>query len=244
MTPARSESNIKKITELFSSHQVIDNFLTEKEIEFFLTFRKTLPKQSFLDHNRKTFDLSLTNHNQIPDFFHLRLGQFIKNYKMRLAYFMDRESPFQLHCDSGNNPEEIPYKNLILSLDCDGNQGKLVLFKQYGLRSLFFVDKDNPNIYFQDIKKAEHGPVFDRTCENYQFIRNLNFSSKSVSGDNIFHHIKPAHLDGFEIDAIIEHKFNRLIIFDACQFHCSADSYPENYGVSRRFTTFTSYEGA
>ncbi len=42
-------------------------------------------------------------------------------------------------CESGNNLNDVPYKNIILSLDCDGNQGELVLFKQYGLKSRFFV---------------------------------------------------------------------------------------------------------
>lgn len=241
MTQVRTASNVKKITELFSPYRIIDDFLSENEIESFLAFRKGLEKKTFLDHNKKSFDLAIATHQQVPDFFHSRLSPHLKGYQMRLAYFMDRESPFQLHCDSGKNPLDVPYKNIILSLDCDGAQGGLVLFKQYGLKSLFFVDKDNPNLYFQDIKKAEHGPVFGKTCENYQFIKNLNYNSKKISGESIFHHIKPEHLDGFEVETILEHKFNRLIIFDACQFHCSADSYPENYGISRRFTTFTTY---
>ena len=141
MIQFRSDENIKKITDLFSSHQVIDDFLSENELEQLFSFRESLEKKTYLDHNKKFFDLAVTSHQQMPDFFHLRLGQYLKKYFMRLAYFMDRESPFQLHCDSGNNPNEIPYKNIILSLDCQGNQGELVLFKQYGLNSLFLLIK-------------------------------------------------------------------------------------------------------
>ena len=74
-----------------------------------------------------------------------------------------------------------------------------------------------------------------------QLIKNLNFNSPKISGEKIFHHLKPYHLDRFEIEAVIKHKFKRLIIFDACQFDFSADSYLENYGTIRRFTRFTKF---
>ncbi len=242
MESVRSDENLLKIQSLISPHIVIDNFLSETELKSFFEFRDSLEKKTYSDHNKKRFDLSLANHEAVPQFFHKRLSVFVKNYYMRLSYFMDRESPFQLHCDSGNNPLEIPYKNIILSLDCEGPQGKLALFKQRGLKSLFFVDGENPSINYEDIKKAEHRPVFGKTSENFQYIKGLNFESKEQFDRNHFHHIKPEHLEGFEIESVVEHKFNRLLIFDACQFHCSIDSYPQSYGRSRRFTIFSNYK--
>ena len=51
MTQFRSDENTKRITDLFSSLQVIGDFFNENKLEQLFSFRENFEKKSYVDHN-------------------------------------------------------------------------------------------------------------------------------------------------------------------------------------------------
>ncbi len=214
--PLRSESNIKEIESYWSSADVVDNFLSEKEV---------LWVQSVLEDGEEERVQGLGDYLLTLKFFDAedRLSLFIQeklkerglnDFEFREINHFKIERPYGVHSDAGKEAEEVPYKNLVIWLDASRDTGGLILFKQ---RTYFSWSMSNAY-------KENYNFIMNGTNPEYIAGYNSSFAIDPHIKETLLAHVHEADLIGLEIEQVVPYQKNRAVIFDSCQLHCTASS--------------------
>ena len=176
--------------------------------------------------------------NQVlDDIYFTRLNKYIGNYKMDnlkddkgqdlYGIYHESFSPLKLHVDSGFDPKDIIYKQIVTPLT---SGGETIIFKQrwYQRSTNFTVD----------IEELKFKPNKDQNDRSNKHIGekdfDLNVYKKYLS------HIDYNNLRGLEVEMIYSWKVGESVIMDRSHIHCSSSNIIN--GMKLGLTTFTAVE--
>jgi len=171
---------------------VKNNFLSLKECKYFLNlFRnmkiKSIGKNKFVNREESTKIFFDFNKNKATKIFKEKLQDelgefFINDFQPHL---ITSRFPLRLHIDSGKNPNDLIYKNVVLPLEIiyDKNMKKkkepnTIVFKNkwYGESALFTKIKDKKTDFIIKDKHDEFVDILD-IHDLYNEIKKLNNSN-------------------------------------------------------------------
>jgi hypothetical protein len=183
---------LQKIKDNEAPPIVKNNFLSQKECKYFLNlFRnmkiKSIGKNKFVNREESTKIFFDFNKNKATKIFKEKLQDelgefFINDFQPHL---ITSRFPLRLHIDSGKNPNDLIYKNVVLPLEIiyDKNKKKnkepnTIVFKNkwYGESALFTKIKDKKTDFIIKDKHDEFVDILD-IHDLYNKIKKLDNSN-------------------------------------------------------------------
>ena len=210
------------------------NIFSGKEIEMIRELYELLPERTYNKKQKVRKKAWEQNYNkELDKIYYSKLKEVLGDFKMDnlkskngedlYGIFHESFQPLPIHVDSGFNPEDIIYKQVVTPLM---GPGDTIFFKKrwYGKSTTFTIDKDELNF------KPKPGQN-DRSC--------AHLGSKEF--DKEFHkkyltHIDINNLKGMEVEMVYEWKIGETLIVDRTHIHC-ASSRIKNKKLG--LTTFT-----
>ena len=201
---------------------VINNFLSQNEIELFQKLYAELPLE--IDNKRQKIKKKKWPKNFYSDLqekYNNRLKSIIGHFKMdnpktkenfeSLGLFQESYLPVNLHVDTGYDFEKIIYKQTLLPLSSDG---ETIIFKNrfYGCSTTFSIDPDELNAKGYNKRSSEHLNIYGEKKFN------KGIHQKYLSHENI------DNLKGLEVSLIYKWKLGDLLIFDRTNLHCASSN--------------------
>ncbi len=201
-----NEKILKKIKENETDVVQINNFLSPSECNYFLEYFKNLKNRSVgksehIEREESTkifFQLNQTKELQkLYEKLKVHLGEFYVNDFQ--PHLITSRYPLRLHVDTGKNPNDLIYKNVIIPLEVEYDETSnshsppnTIIFKNrwYNQSALFTKSTDNDKDF---IIKDKYGNFVDIVNIDifYQTIKNINneiikFENKEFNISNKF----------------------------------------------------------
>ncbi len=210
------------------------NIFSGKEISMIQELYTMLPERMFNKKQNVRKKVWEQNYKKELDEIYLNklkevLGDFkmdnLKSDKGEDYYGLFHESfaPLPIHVDSGFNPDDIPYKQIVTPL---APIGDTIFFKQrwYGRSTTFTIDPDD--LKFKP--KADQNDRSDKHIGNKEFDKEMH--KKYLT------HIDINNLKGMEIELIYNWKVGESLIVDRTHIHCASSRIDQK---KLGLTTFT-----
>ena len=184
-----SNNVLKKIKENESEAKVINNFLTEDEcnnfIEYFNNLKeKSIGKSQYVEREESTkifFKFDQSNElKKLKEKIEDQIGEFYVNDFQ--PHMLTSRYPLRLHVDTGKNPNDIIFKNVIIPVQIEYDLNKddhkppnTVIFKNrwYNQSALFTKFTDNDKDFIIKDKNGEFVDILNIDLF-YKHIKNIN----------------------------------------------------------------------
>ena len=229
----RDQLIINQIKKLESSPKIVKIF-SENEIKDIRKLYDVLPLRIFnLKQNIKK-KVWIQGYNKILDELYIKkLTTYIGNFKMDnlkcdngldlYGIYHESFSPLPLHVDSGFNPEDLIYKQVVTPF----TSGETIIFKQrwYQRSTNFTINKE----------ELKFIPNKDQNDRSDKHIGNKNFDVNIY--EKYLTHIDYDNLKGLEVAMIYNWKIGESLIMDRSHIHCSSSNIIN--GNKLGLTTFT-----
>jgi len=224
---------LDKIKSLESPPKKV-NIFSEKEIKMMQDLYEALPERMYnkkQNVRKKAWEQNFNK--ELDKIYFNKLKDALGDFKMDnlksesgedyYGLFHESFSPLPLHVDSGFNPEDVIYKQVVTPLSSIGDS---IFFKKrwYGRSTTFTINPD-------ELKFKPKPDQNDRSCAHLgekEFDRELH--KKYLT------HIDINNLKGLEIEMVYTWKLGETLIVDRSHVHC-ASSRIKNKKLG--LTTFT-----
>ena len=224
---------LDKIKSLEGSPKKL-NIFSKKEIEMMIELYEILPERKYNKKQNVRKKGWQQNYNkELDKIYFNKLTEALGDFKMDnlksesgedlYGLFHESFHPLPIHVDSGFNPEDIIYKQVITPL---APIGDTIFFKKrwYGRSTTFTVDPEE--LKFKP--KADQNDRSNKHLGEKEFDKEIH--KKYLS------HLDINNLKGMEIEFIYEWKVGETLIVDRTHIHC-ASTRIENKKLG--LTTFT-----
>ncbi len=210
------------------------NIFSGKEISMIQELYTMLPERMFNKKQNVRKKVWEQNYKKELDEIYLnKLKEVLGDFKMDnlksdtgedyYGLFHESFAPLPIHVDSGFNPDDIPYKQIVTPL---APIGDTIFFKQrwYGRSTTFTIDPDD--LKFKP--KADQNDRSDKHIGNKEFDKEMH--KKYLT------HIDINNLKGMEIELIYNWKVGESLIVDRTHIHCASSRIDQK---KLGLTTFT-----
>lgn len=205
-----------RIRSLWSSPLVLDNFLTESELQVLKELRDKKAQEKNI--YGKAADAVFVNPcwGRVEPIIGDRLRSLLGDFIVTEGNFFSTRNPFTLHADTGKDPEAILYKGVLIPLEVEPQEIPTftIFFKQrwLGLAANFY-------------KGCTEAPECRYNDDIFDYSEVIGFKGETPFDRDVFDeylsHAEYSTLTGLEVDEIVEWRPGRVIIFDRCQLHSS-----------------------
>jgi hypothetical protein len=232
----REKTLVDKIKKVEGSPK-IEKIFSQKELEDIKKLYGILPLRVFNQKQNIKKKVWIQGFNKVlDDMYFTRLNKYIGNYKMDnlkdhkgqdlYGIYHESFSPLKLHVDSGFEPKDIIYKQVVTPL----TSGETIIFKQrwYQRSTNFTVD----------IEELKFKPNQDQNDRSNKHIGEKNFDLNIYK--KYLSHIDYNNLSGLEVEMIYSWKVGESLIMDRSHIHCSSSNIVN--GMKLGLTTFTTIE--
>jgi len=219
----RSQKQIDNIKKTFSDPYIVDNFVTQKEIEHLIDLYDCVdPHQPKVYKNTGPVTLDIHKYLNDPVVNNIieRLKLSIGNFEITSGFFFFTDYPHIIHNDDLFQLPDTVYKavTIPLKLDTDSvieGNSQLCFFNQcyfHGPSKFFKGDTDIPTYYnkqlydYDDVDGLLDYNAIDEEC--YQ---------------KYFTHLKRKWLEGLSLHSVLPWTPGSCIIFDSVRLHCASD---------------------
>lgn len=205
-----------RIRSLWSSPLVLDDFLSDSELEVLKELRdkKSLEKNIY----GQAADAFFVNPcwEKIEPIMGDRLKALLGDFIVTEGSYFSTRNPFTLHADTGKDTEAILYKGILIPLEVEPQDTPTctIFFKQrwLGMAANFY-------------KGCTEVPVCRYNDDIFDYSEVVGFNGEKPFDREVFEeylsHAQYSTLTGLDVDAIVEWRPRRVIIFDRCQLHSS-----------------------
>ena len=210
------------------------NIFSGKEIEMIRELYELLPERTYNKKQNVKKKAWEQNYNkELDKIYFSKLKEVLGDFKMDnlksrtgedlYGLFHESFQPLPIHVDSGFNPEDIIYKQVVTPLTPIGDT---IFFKKrwYGRSTTFTVDPEE--LKFQ--------PKSDQNDRSNKHIGEKEFDKKTHK--KYLSHLDINNLKGMEIEYIYEWKEGESLIVDRSHIHCSSSRIDKK---KLGLTTFT-----
>tara|TARA_Y100000590_G_scaffold6927_1_gene8907 strand:+ start:805 stop:1500 length:696 start_codon:yes stop_codon:yes gene_type:complete len=210
------------------------NLFSEREVKMIKELYNLLPDRTFNKKQNVKKKAWEQNYNKELDKIYFdRLKEILGDYKMDnlknksgedlYGLFHESFAPLPIHVDSGFDPEEVIYKQVVTPLSPVGDT---IFFKKrwYGRSTTFTV---NP-------EELKFKPKPDQNDRSNKHIGEKEFDKELHK--KYLSHIDINNLKGMEIEFIYEWKVGETLIVDRSHIHCASSRIN---GKKLGLTTFT-----
>lgn len=150
---------LTEITKNISDPFQIKSFLNDHEIKKLLEYFKNL-KTKLVDRDESTKIAFNFDDNQILKNIEIKLKDLIGEFYVNdfKPHYFDSRYPLRIHADTGKNPNDIIYKNILIPLEINSKNNSdvhTIIFKNmwFGQSALFTTKtKDNYDYIIKDIE--------------------------------------------------------------------------------------------
>ena len=225
--------NIDKIKSLEGPPKKV-NIFTDKEIKMIIELYGLLPERTYNKKQNVRKKGWMQNYNkELDKLYFNRLKEVLGDYKMDnlksesgedlYGLFHESFEPLPIHVDSGFEPEDIIYKQVITPL---APVGDTIFFKKrwYGRSTTFTV---NP-------EELKFKPKAGQNDRSNQHLGEKEFDKEIHK--KYLKHIDINNLKGMEIEFIYEWKVGETLIVDRSHIHCASTNIKHK---KLGLTTFT-----
>ena len=210
------------------------NLFSEREVKMIKELYNLLPDRTFNKKQNVKKKAWEQNYNKELDKIYFdRLKEILGDYKMDnlknksgedlYGLFHESFAPLPIHVDSGFDPEEVIYKQVVTPLSPVGDT---IFFKKrwYGRSTTFTV---NP-------EELKFKPKPDQNDRSNKHIGEKEFDKELHK--KYLSHIDINNLKGMEIEYIYEWKVGESLIIDRSHIHCASTRIKDK---KLGLTTFT-----
>ena len=210
------------------------NIFTDKEIKMIIELYNLLPERTYNKKQNVRKKGWMQNYNkELDKLYFNRLKEVLGDYKMDnlksesgedlYGLFHESFEPLPIHVDSGFEPEDIIYKQVITPL---APVGDTIFFKKrwYGRSTTFTV---NP-------EELKFKPKAGQNDRSNQHLGEKEFDKEIHK--KYLKHIDINNLKGMEIEFIYEWKVGETLIVDRSHIHCASTNIKNK---KLGLTTFT-----
>ena len=196
------------------------NLFSEKEIKMIKELYDLLPERTFNKKQNVKKKAWEQNYNkELDKIYFNRLKEVLGDYKMDnlksksgedfYGLFHESFAPLPIHVDSGFNPEEVIYKQVVTPL---APVGDTIFFKKrwYGRSTTFTI---NP-------EELKFKPKPDQNDRSNKHIGEKEFDKELH--EKYLIHIDINNLKGMEIEFVYEWKVGESLIVDRSHIHCAS----------------------
>ena len=196
------------------------NIFSGKEISMIQELYTMLPERMFNKKQNVRKKVWEQNYKKELDEIYLnKLKEVLGDFKMDnlksdtgedyYGLFHESFAPLPIHVDSGFNPDDIPYKQIVTPL---APIGDTIFFKKrwYGRSTTFTV---NP-------EELKFKPKADQNDRSNQHLGEKDFDKETHR--KYLTHIDINNLKGMEIEYIYEWKVGESLIIDRSHIHCAS----------------------
>ena len=196
------------------------NIFSGKEIEMIRELYELLPERTYNKKQNVKKKAWEQNYNkELDKIYFSKLKEVLGDFKMdnlksktgKDLYGLFHESfqPLPIHVDSGFNPEDIIYKQVVTPLTPIGDT---IFFKKrwYGRSTTFTVDSE----------ELKFKPKPDQNDRSNQHIGEKEFDKETH--EKYLSHLDINNLKGMEIEYIYEWKVGESLIIDRSHIHCAS----------------------
>ena len=210
------------------------NIFSEKEIKMIKELYDLLPERTYnkkQNVRKKAWEQNFNK--ELDKIYFSKLKEILDDYKMDnlksksgddlYGLFHESFEPLPIHVDSGFNPEDIIYKQVITPLTPVGDT---IFFKKrwYGRSTTFTI---NP-------EELKFKPKADQNDRSNQHLGEKEFDKETHR--KYLTHIDINNLKGMEIDFVYEWKVGETLIVDRSHIHCASSRIKDK---KLGLTTFT-----
>lgn len=230
----RTLDQINKLKETFSAPYVVDDFITEADINQLESIFDTAHSKVYKSTGPVTLNLRMYHTHPVVANILRKIEQQIGPFDINAAFFFYTDYPHIIHNDDMMNLPEDTYKAVVVPLRLYGDsvtdQPHLCLFDQHyfhGPAKFFNGDKDLPTYYNKQI--YDYGDV-------------AGITNSEISEDmygQYFTHLKREWLQGLSVQTVLPWVPGKCIIFDSVQLHCSSDFRKQNIKAKLAISIFT-----
>ena len=237
----RNSYQVSKIKETIQEPKIIDNFLTEIDINYLITLydKSDNTNSPYVGKIKKntgpiTLDLKQFSRDSIVENILDKIEKEIGPYDVVSAFFFKTDYPHIIHNDDSFELPDNVYKAITLPLKLYGENIT-------GYPSLCFFEQ----FYFHGPSKFFKGEEFIPTYYNkqiYEYKDIENLTSKKFDDllyEKYFTHCKKRWLEGLTFHSAIEWMPGSAIIFDSVRLHCASDFRKQNIREKLAISIFT-----
>jgi hypothetical protein len=226
----RNESQIKTIKDRVVEPYSIDNFLSQKEVDYLINLFDshedhqidTVQRKTYKNTGPITLDLRGYAKDAVIAEVLNRIKAEIGNYEITAAFFFFTNYPHIIHNDDLFQLPDGIYKGITLPLKFNRKVEseevpRLCLFDQ-----MYF---HGPSKFFKGSEQDNIPTYYNQKLYEYSNVDGLldhNTITEEVYND-LFTHLKPQWLDGLSLHSTIPNKIGSAIIFDSVRLHSSSD---------------------
>jgi len=210
------------------------NIFSEKEIKMIQQLYMDLPERTYNKQQKVRKKVWEQNYNkELDKIYFSKLREVLGDFKMDnlksesgedyYGLFHESFGPLPIHVDSGFNPEDIIYKQVVTPL---APIGDTVFFKKrwYGRSTTFTIDP----------KELKFKPKPDQNDRSNQHLGEKEFDKETHK--KYLSHLDINNLKGMEIEYIYEWKVGESLIIDRSHIHCASTRIKDK---KLGLTTFT-----
>ena len=160
-------------------------------------------------------DVVMLTHDNVMEL----TGEDLKNYEIHSGFLGLAGEPYKVHCDLGNNP--ITH-NLCINLLPDEEVGDqaIVLFDQTTKYRLILVDDATPADVIAEYVRVQYIPVNKHNIS--EFVNGTVDPTADEYKQALLQHTWTDCIDQLSVKAVIPHRYNQGIEFNAHTLHCGA----------------------
>ena len=210
---------LDKIKSLEGSPKKV-NIFSGKEIEMIRELYEHLPERTYnKKQNVRKKGWEQNFNKELDKIYFNKLKEALGDFKMDnlksesgedlYGLFHESFKPLPIHVDSGFNPEDIIYKQVVTPL---APIGDTVFFKKrwYGRSTTFTIDP----------KELKFKPKPDQNDRSNQHLGEKEFDKETHK--KYLSHLDINNLKGMEIEYIYEWKVGESLIIDRSHIHCAS----------------------
>jgi len=232
----RTTSQIEKIKSDIIQPYVVDNFLTDDEVQYLINIfesRDLEPAKVYKNTGPTTLDILEIMDDSVIQNVLTKVKNEIGDFALTAGLFFYTNYPHIIHNDDTFELPDSVYRAITIPLKLYGNGNgypRLCMFDQF---------------YF-------HGPAkfFKGETHIDSFFNKCLYDYKDVDGivdtpindtENLLTHLKPEWLDGLSIHSTFEWKPTSAIIFDSVRLHSASDFRSLGYNFKLGLSIFTKH---
>lgn len=233
----RTPDIILKIKESFSNPDMIENFVSDEEINHLVSIFENSDDRNAPLIYKNTGPISLDIQNYLTDRIIEKIIKKIKekieNFEITAAFFFKTDYPHIIHNDDTFELPDSVYKAINIPLKFYGDfkeVPKLCFFDQcyyHGPAKFFYGDTDLPTYYNKQ--------VYEYT--DVEGISDIPFDKKTYL--KYFTHLDYSWLHGLNLKCVIDQQIGSAIIFDSVRLHCSNDFRKQGIQSKLALSIFT-----